>query len=70
MSKSVLEDQVKDLVESIVQAAMADEYKEAMQPFDGLIAPQMENTLRIVFESGLRVGASQALIRILDQSKR
>ena len=57
----IVEKQVKYLVESVVKAAMADDYKEAMEPFAGQLTPQMKHMIQTVFESGVRVGASRLL---------
>ncbi len=64
-----IEDRAQELIDSIVRDAMLKEFEEAMKPFEGRVSPQMAKTLATVFEAGVRVGASQALLRIVQGSK-
>ena len=59
-----IEEQVQELIDSIVKDAMTIEFKEAMEPLDGRVTPPLAKMIATVFEVGVRLGASQALIAL------
>jgi hypothetical protein len=67
--RMTIEECAHELIDGIVQDAMDKEFKEAIEPFDGRVTPQMAKTIATVFEAGVRVGASQALTRIVKGAK-
>lgn len=64
MTKTEIETQVTALVASIVEAAMQEEFEEAMKPFADRISPQLHKTFTTVFQAGVEIGAARALARI------
>ena len=64
--ESFIETEVAKLIKDIASQAMALEYPEAMEPFKDRVSPQMSHMIASVFESGVRIGVSRALIQLND----